>query len=124
MTPALITAQAAKDRACNKRTDKRLWHDDSREQKFAAKAEINQTSHETAPVIGEFFADQEDHRDRGDYRESNRQPGGGGTHAKTLERNNDEPVEKRRFLQNRKGIVCGQEPLLCVDPLSRPAGVF
>src|SRR6266496_3502327 len=61
--PALITAEATENCACNERADKRLRHHDACEQKCAAETEINQTGNKSAPVIGKFFSNQENQRD-------------------------------------------------------------
>ena len=56
-TPALIPAHAAENRAGNERAENGLGHDDPSEQKGAARAKINQTGQETAPIIGQPFSD-------------------------------------------------------------------
>ena len=55
-TPALITAHTAENRSGDERAENRLGHNDPSEQKGAARAEINQTSQETAPIIGQPFS--------------------------------------------------------------------
>jgi hypothetical protein len=51
MAPALIAAYSAEHRASHECGDERFGHNNAREKKRAAKAEIDQTCDETAPVI-------------------------------------------------------------------------
>src|SRR5215831_20641651 len=105
MAPPFVTAYPTEHRACDERADERFGHDNAREKKRAAKAEIDQTGDETAPVIRELFADQKNKCNRGYDSERNRQPGRCLVHAKNFVRSDDEPVEQRRFLQTRYAVV-------------------
>src|SRR5215211_6975384 len=51
MAPPLIAAYSAEHRASYECGDERFGHDNAREKKCAAEAEIDQTCDETAPVI-------------------------------------------------------------------------
>ena len=124
MTTALIAAQSAENRARDKRADERLGHDDAGEQKCAAAAEINQTGNEAAPVVRELFPNQKNQGNQSDRRQRTRKPRRCSVYAEKLERDNNEPVEQRRFLQARDSVVRGHEPLIGLDHLACRAGIL
>ena len=74
MAPALIAAYSTEHRSGHERRDERFWHDNAREQKRAAKTEVDQTRDETAPVIRELLANQKDECNSGYYSQRDRQP--------------------------------------------------
>ena len=84
MTPTLITANRAENRARDECADERFGHYNAREQKCAAEAEINQTGNEAAPVISELFPNEKNQGNQGDDRERDREPGGCGLYAEKL----------------------------------------
>ena len=124
MTPSLITAHAAKNRARDERADERLGHDDAPEQKCAAEAKINQTGHEAAPVIREFLPNEKSQGNRSDDRNRDREASSRAVDAEELEGNNDEPVEQRRLLQTRDAVIRWQEPLMRFDHLASGSGIL
>src|SRR5262245_35072167 len=122
--PALITGQSTENRSGDERADQRLGHHNARQQKRPAEAEPNQTGNETAPVIGQLFADQKDKRSGGHYGERDRQPSRCLIHPENLVRRDDEPVEQRRFLQTRYSVVCWEQPLMALEHLARCSGIL
>src|SRR5262249_45448053 len=99
-------------------------HHYARQQERPAEAEINQTGNETAPVIGQLFADQKDKRGRGHYGERDRQPSRCLIYPENLVRRDDQPVEQRRFFQNRYSVVGWEQPLMALDHLARCSGIL
>src|SRR4029453_16011168 len=112
MAPALIAAYCAEHCAGHECGYERFGHDDAREKKRAAEAEIDQTCDETAPVIRELFANQKDKCDRGYDGQRDRQTVRCLIHAKNFVRNNDDPVEQWRFLQARYAVVRWEQPVM------------
>src|SRR5689334_8515252 len=105
MALPLIAAYSAEHRSGHEYADERFGHDDAREKKRAAKAEVDQTGYETAPIIGEFFANQENKCNRGYDGQRDRKSSGCLIHTENFVRSNDEPIEQRRFLQTRYAVV-------------------
>src|SRR5438552_2089830 len=118
MTPALITAQRAEDRARHERADERFRHDNAGEQKCTAAAEINQTCNESAPVIRKLFPNQKNEGNRSNRCQRTREPRSGSAYAEELERENDQPIKQRRFLQTRDAVVRWEEPSMSFDHLA------
>src|SRR5205085_7964420 len=57
--PSLITIHAAKNCAGDESAENRLRHDDAAEDRRSETAKINQAAKKSAPVVAQFFADQE-----------------------------------------------------------------
>ena len=123
-SPALVTAYSAKDRTGDECAEERLGHDHSPEDGGSTGAEIDETGEKSAPVVFQFFADQECQRDGCDRCQCDRQSRGSGINPENLERTDDEPVEQRRFRQARQPIVCRPKPLVRLNHLARGAGVL
>src|SRR6476660_2650255 len=124
MAPPLIAAYSAEHCGGHECGDERFGHDNAREKKRAAEAEIDQTCDETAPVIRELFANQKDKCNRGYDRQRERQPSCCLIHAENFVRSNDEPVEQGRFLQARYAVVRWEQPVMARHHLARGAGVL
>src|SRR6187455_1781313 len=124
MAPALVAAYSAEHRAGHECGDERFRHDDAREKKGAAKAEIDQAGDETAPVIRKPFSDKKDKCNRGYDGQRNRQSSRCLIHTENFIRSNDEPVEQWRFLQARYTVVGWEQPVMVRHHLARCPSVL
>src|ERR1700751_2557646 len=112
MAPSLIAADCTEHRAGHECGDERFGHDNAREKKRAAEAQIDQTCDETAPVIRELFANQKDKCNRGYGGQRDRQSRRCLIHAEGFVACNDEPIEQWRFLQAWYAVVRWKQPVV------------
>src|SRR5437667_11996899 len=103
--PLLETRQPAVNRPGKKRGKEWLRHDNTTENERAAEREIDQSGSESAPVIGQPFANQKCEYHRCHNRERNGNPRGRSVDPEKLVAGNDQPVEQRRLLQTRNAVI-------------------
>ena len=122
--PPFVAADRTIKGAGNQGAEDRLGHDHATENKRATTTEMNESGNETAPRTTQAVANQESERDGSDRREGDGQAHRRGREAKSLERNDNCPIEKERFLETRNAVVRGREPLMRLKHLARGAGIL
>src|SRR5207253_725646 len=72
----------------------------------------------SAPVIRKLFPNQKNEGNRSNRCQRTREPRSGSAYAEELERENDQPIKQRRFLQTRDAVVRWEEPSMSFDHLA------
>ena len=124
LTTLLEPGQPAINRSGKERGKEGLRHDDATENERAAECEIDQSGSESAPIIGQPFADQKRECYRCHNRKRDRNARGRGVDPEKLIAGDDQPVEQRRFLQTRNTVIRRQQILTALNHFARGRGVL